>query len=185
MADELIDVVDENNQLLGITEYKSVAHKKGLWHRSAHVWVYNTRSEILLQLRATDKELYPDLWDISVAGHVGAGEDAVTAALREAEEEISLPIREADLKFWTIRKAAKTVGELKDNEFSYVYFHEYDGDVDHLSVQEEEVQSVRFTPMVEIEQAVSIGEGNYVPHGIYWSEVLDVIRYLGYGIVSH
>ena len=82
MADELIDICDESNNLTKIQKMKSYAHKAGLWHRTAHIWIYNSKGNILLQLRAKEKLLYPDMWDISAAGHVSAGEDPTTSGLR-------------------------------------------------------------------------------------------------------
>ena len=58
MADELIDICDENNNLIDIQKMKSEAHKDGLWHRASHIWIYNSNGEILLQLRAKEKPLY-------------------------------------------------------------------------------------------------------------------------------
>lgn len=72
MADELIDIFDENNNPRGIQKLKSEAHKEGIWHRAVHIWIYNLKGEILLQLRSKNKELYPDRWDVSAAGHGGA-----------------------------------------------------------------------------------------------------------------
>ena len=92
MADELIDICDENNNLINVQKTKSEAHKNGLWHRASHIWIYNSNGEILLQLRAKEKPLYPDMWDISAAGHISAGEDPITSGLREVKEEIGLEI---------------------------------------------------------------------------------------------
>ncbi len=90
MADELIDICDENNNLLGIRKMKSEAHWEGLWHRAAHTWIYNSRKEVLLQLRAKNKELYPAVWDYAAAGHISAGEEPLDASVRETQEEIGL-----------------------------------------------------------------------------------------------
>ncbi len=82
MADELIDIVDENNKLTGVRKMKSEAHKKGLWHRASHVWIYNSKNELLIQLRAKDKVTDADRWDMAAAGHVGAGEETLATAVR-------------------------------------------------------------------------------------------------------
>ncbi len=58
MVDELIDICDENNNLLKIQKMKSEAHRDGLWHRTSHVWIYNSNGEILLQLRAKTKTFF-------------------------------------------------------------------------------------------------------------------------------
>ena len=59
MADELIDVYDENNNPLNLTKKRSEVHREGDWHCSAHVWLYNFKGEILLQLRAKEKDFAP------------------------------------------------------------------------------------------------------------------------------
>ena len=143
MADELIDIYDESNNLTGVRKMKSEAHKEGLWHRNTHIWIYNPKGEILLQLRAKDKDLYPDMWDISAAGHVAAGEDPLTAGVREIEEEIGLNVKKEDLQFFKIRKVMVVYKKIKNNEFNYIYLLKFDGDAKRLRLQDEEVQEIR------------------------------------------
>ena len=40
----------------------------------------------------TQKNIYPLLWDVSVAGHIDAGETFFEAAIRECKEEIGLTL---------------------------------------------------------------------------------------------
>ena len=176
MVDELIDICDENNNFLGIQKMKSEAHRTGLWHRASHIWIYNSNGEILLQLRAKEKLLYPDRWDISVAGHIGAGEDPITAGLREIEEEIGLKLTEEDLDFFMIRNHEAVFRDIKNNEFNYVYFFKFDGDVSQLKLQDEEVQKVQFLSIEKIEEELRTNPDKYVPHGDYWFKVLNEIK---------
>ncbi|MBI2148326.1 NUDIX domain-containing protein [Candidatus Woesearchaeota archaeon] len=176
MADELIDICDENNNFLNVKKMKSEAHKNGLWHRASHIWIYNSKGEILLQLRAKEKLLYPDMWDISAAGHISAGEDPFTSGLREVEEEIGLKLKKEDLNFWMIRKVKTIFREIKNNEFYYIYFFNFDGDVNQLKLQKEEVQKIQFIPIDKIEEELKINPSKYVPHGNYWFEVLNEIK---------
>ena len=176
MADELIDIYDENNNLLKIQKMKSEAHKNGLWHRALHIWIYNSNGEILLQLRAKEKPLYPDMWDISAAGHISAGEDPITSGLREVEEEIGLKLKKEDLDFWMIRKHKVIFRDIKNNEFYYVYFFKFEGDINQLKLQKEEVQKIKFLPIHKIEEKLKTNPDKYVPHGNYWFEVLDEVK---------
>jgi len=176
MADELVDVCDENNNLTGIQKFKSEAHKAGLWHRAAHIWIYNPKGDILLQLRAKDKELHPDMWDISAAGHVRAGEEPIISGLREIEEEIGLKVKKEELEFFRIQKYRSTFRNLKNNEFHYIYFFKFNGDVRTLSMQDGEVQSIRFLSLDKIEDELRTRPERYVPHGGYWTEVINEIR---------
>jgi len=176
MADELIDICDENNNLINVQKTKSEAHKNGLWHRASHIWIYNSNGEILLQLRAKEKPLYPDMWDISAAGHISAGEDPVTSGLREVEEEIGLKLKKEDLDFWMIRKVKAIFREIINNEFYYVYFFKFDGDINQLKLQKEEVQKIQFLPIDKIEEELKINPEKYVPHGKYWFEVINEVE---------
>ncbi|MEM6822532.1 MAG: NUDIX domain-containing protein [Verrucomicrobiota bacterium] len=85
--DELFDVVDNNDQIIG-QQPRSVVHAQGLFHRAVHILVFNKKDEVLLQLRSSTKDRHPNTWDSSAAGHVDAGEDYLTAASREFAEEL-------------------------------------------------------------------------------------------------
>jgi len=176
MSEELIDICDEKNNLLGIQKEKSVAHKEGLWHRASHIWIYNKKGEILLQLRAKNKSLFPGVWDVSVGGHISAGEDPLTTALREVEEEIGLVVKEEDLEFWEIRTQNLVSGDLKNNEFMYVYLVEFNGDISGLKLQKEEVEKIAFIPVETIERELITEPQKYLPHGQYWNDILDAVK---------
>jgi len=176
MSDELIDICDEQNKLLGNSQLKSVAHRDGLWHRAAHIWIYNSRGEILLQLRAKQKPLHPNQWDISAAGHVSAGEKVLTSGLREVSEEIGLKLEPGDLEFLMIKKNSTVFREIKNNEFYYVYLYKYDGTLDQLRLQEAEVQKVKFLSTKEIKRDLLNNPDKYVPHEGYWPLILDAVN---------
>ena len=80
MSKELIDVLDENGVKTGEVLSREEIHKKGLWHRAIVVAIINEKNEILLQQRADNKEKNAGMWDISVAGHISNGNDALSAA---------------------------------------------------------------------------------------------------------
>lgn len=175
MADEYIDIVTEDNQLTGRSELKSMAHREGLWHRAAHVWIYNDQKEILLQKRAAKKELFPDVWDFSVGGHVCAGESVITSAVREVEEEIGVCITSEELTLIAIRKASNTYDTLKNNEFYYVYILHKNVRIDNIVKQETEVADVRWFAPKDVMQLFKDGE--LLPHeGTYWKDMVALIQ---------
>lgn len=59
---------------------------------AVHVWVWRRSEsgdlELLLQKRAKNKPTWPGSLDISVAGHIDAGETQLEAIIREGDEEI-------------------------------------------------------------------------------------------------
>ena len=84
---EYFDVVDADDHPTGAkTTYKD-SHSEGIIHRCVAVFVFNQAGELYVQERHAKST--PHL-DHTVGGHVSAGEDYLTAAIREAEEEVNL-----------------------------------------------------------------------------------------------
>jgi 16S rRNA (adenine1518-N6/adenine1519-N6)-dimethyltransferase len=89
MPEEIFDVCDEFDHVIGQLP-RSVVHARKLPHRAVHVFVFNSRGELLLQLRSAGKDEYPLCYTSSASGHLGAGETYAEAAPRELEEELGL-----------------------------------------------------------------------------------------------
>ena len=94
--DELVDVVNKDNQILG-SKMKSLVHRDGDLHRSVHLWIFDSVSKnILLQRRSFNKDTNAGMLDVSVGGHVASGE-AYGDAWREIHEELGIAIKEEDI----------------------------------------------------------------------------------------
>jgi 16S rRNA (adenine1518-N6/adenine1519-N6)-dimethyltransferase len=91
MASKPIMIVDENDQPVGSAS-KQEMRGKGLWHRVVRVMIENDQGQVLLQHRSPTKDIFPNTWDNSSAGHVDAGEDYETAVKRELMEELGLEL---------------------------------------------------------------------------------------------
>lgn len=92
--DEPFDLCDRDGNLLGQVKSRRDVHRDGDWHRALHLWVLLVRGRarhVVLQRRSLAKDTHPGLVDVSVAGHLRAGE-TVDDALREADEEIGLAV---------------------------------------------------------------------------------------------
>ena len=174
--DELIDICDENNNIIGqAMKYKALA--EGLWHRVARVLIYNPKGEVFLQLRSETKELHPGCWDVGVAGHIGAGEHYVDAASREAAEEAGLEIFEGDLELAMVEKEEGLYGGLNEKVFAYTYFARFGGNEGLIRIQEEEVQSYRFIDVRDLEAERKENPAKFSPHSdLYWNEISEGIK---------
>ncbi|MFA6350475.1 MAG: glycogen/starch synthase, partial [Candidatus Omnitrophota bacterium] len=85
---ELLDVLDFNANPTGEMKPKELVHIDGDWHRTVHVTVINNKGKILIQRRALSVSASAGKWDLSVGGHVAAGENCQEAAIRELQEEL-------------------------------------------------------------------------------------------------
>jgi|AntRauTorckE6833_2_1112554.scaffolds.fasta_scaffold13652_3 isopentenyldiphosphate isomerase len=54
------------------------------------VFLFNTKKELALQLRAADDDSFPSHWDISAGGGIDEGEDNKESAERELQEELGV-----------------------------------------------------------------------------------------------
>ena len=159
--DEIIDIVTSEGKPTGKTALKSEAHKLGLYHQTIHVWFFTSDGKILLQQRAKTKSIYPLLWDVSVAGHIGAGETIKEAALRETKEEIGLDIFETDLQKIGIFECFKSYeNQIFDNEFQHTFISELNVDFSKLTKQDEEVEALKLVSISEFKTLLKNTQNN-------------------------
>ena len=161
--DEYIDIVDKNGIPTGKSELKSVIHQKGYYHNTAHIWFYKTDGDILLSQRSAKKTICPLLWDVSVAGHIDAGERIKNAALREVKEEIGLKISKNDLhKIGVFECFQSYENGIQDNEFHHTFICELKVPLAELIPQEEEVDALKLVSIDEFKTILkNIGTNNH------------------------
>jgi isopentenyl-diphosphate delta-isomerase type 1 len=122
--DEIFDIVDAQDRVIGQGTRRDV-HAQELWHRAVHVLVFDSRGRVFLQKRSMAKDTSPGCWDSSCSGHVDAGEDYLTAAVRELQEEIGVAASPEQLVFRLRLGAEADTGW----EFVSVYTLRYDGPI--------------------------------------------------------
>ena len=178
MADELIDILTVSGSFKGEVKLKSEAHEKGLWHASAQIWLYTPNGEILIQKRAINKDTYPDLWDISVAGHLSAGDSPISAALREIKEEVGLVISAEALHFLkTIKNSKSPTKSIIDNEFNHLFICCTPIIIEHLKLQVEEVADVKLIEIADFKKLLENNYHEFVPHGTeYYTYIIRSIE---------
>ncbi|MFI9613940.1 NUDIX hydrolase [Streptomyces sp. NPDC052023] len=88
-ADEILDVVDEHDRVVGQAPRGEV-YARGLLHRCVFVQARDAEGRVFVHRRTPTKLVFPSLYDMFVGGVVGAGESYDDAALREAEEELGV-----------------------------------------------------------------------------------------------
>ena len=117
MVKEIVDEYNIRGEKIGTIE-KDIAHEKGLWHRSVHVWLLNDKNEVLIQYRCAEKKLYPNTWDCSFAGHIDAGESSVEAVKREGKEEIGIDVDLNNLELILTNRECLTYDKINRSFFS-------------------------------------------------------------------
>ena len=178
--DELIDILDSKGNYTGETKLKSYAHRMGLFHATVHIWFYTAKGELLIQQRGKNKDTNPLLWDVSVAGHVGAGESIAISAVREVEEEIGITVQTSQLEeIGVFKSVQRHRDDFTDCEFHHTYISELNVDLQQLRKQDSEVEQLTLINLELFEKEVfsESTKANYVPHKeAYYKNVLDAIK---------
>jgi isopentenyldiphosphate isomerase len=140
MKQEYFDIYNENMEHIG-TELRSIVHKKGYWHKSFQCWLVckeGSEEYILFQKRHVDKDTYPDLLDITAAGHLSAGE-TVQDASRELKEELGIAVDFKELQPLGIFKEEKVEINFIDREFGNVFLYCCEMPMEDFTLQADEV----------------------------------------------
>ncbi|MFX0556792.1 NUDIX hydrolase [Maribacter sp. CXY002] len=178
--DELIDILDSRGKYTNTTAMKSEAHAKGLYHPTVHIWFYTAHGDVLIQQRAKNKDTHPLLWDVSVAGHIGAGEDIDESAIREVQEEIGLTIVKTDLeKIGVFKSIQRHSDDLIDCEFHHTFLCQLKRPFAELTKQESEVQQLSLIPLSTLENDILENQdwNRYVPHETtYYKKIFNSIK---------
>ncbi len=99
MANELLDLVNENDQVIG-TRLRSEVYALGLRNfRVINAFVRNSEGKLWIPRRSVNKKIFPLCLDMSVGGHVESGEGYYESFRREAKEEIYRDIHTSSVTY--------------------------------------------------------------------------------------
>ena len=111
MQDELLDIVNEQDQVIGTMPRSQVyAEKKIASIRAAWLLIKNQDNQFWIPQRCSKKASNPDTLDGSTVGHVSSGETYEQAMIREVAEELNFDI--SHMSYTSIGKLTPTTGAL-------------------------------------------------------------------------
>jgi 8-oxo-dGTP pyrophosphatase MutT (NUDIX family) len=172
---EFLDIVDESGEPTGATVPREEAHRQGILHRTAHVWLIRIRSgklQVLLQKRSPGKDSYPGCYDISSAGHIPAGDGFLESALRELGEELGIRAAASELIFCGRRRfdfCEMFHGhEFRDSQISNVYALWRDLEPAAFTLQESELSAVLW---MDLDSCADMVMNNAAPNCIRIQEL--------------
>lgn len=178
-ATEYLDVLGDKGNKTGDSKSYDEVHEKGFIHRTVHVWILNSKGELLIQKRAKNRRAYPGHWDISTAGHISAGQTSLEAAQREVEEELGIKISESKFEclFSLESHSVLNSGTYVNNEFQDVYIVHTDLDPTSINLEKDgEVEQIRFVSIPEFKDIISGKSEPVVPHKEEYEKLLNYIN---------
>ena len=146
-TEEYRDLYDEHRKPLGRTAKRgSGSLNEGEFHVVVMIATMDSHGRLLCTLRSPEKSSYPGVWELT-AGSVLAGEDSVSAAVRELREETGISAQPEELKLFG------TVTE--KNAFIDCYFLRRDVELSEIVLQEGETADARLVSKSEFENMIA------------------------------
>jgi isopentenyldiphosphate isomerase len=173
---------EQGNPLDNAHAPKGEVLRDGLLHAAAHMWMWRRnqgRIEVLLQRRASIMLTYPNLLDVSAAGHLDGGEDPLTTAMRETKEEVGIAISASQLLLIAVVRCRLLVGDtgMVENEFQWVYLVELPVDTS-FTLGQDEVDALIWKPLDTLKADIAnpTTYKQYVPHGqAYFATLFEAL----------
>ena len=203
MENEQLKTFDEYRNQIGVATREDV-HRLGYWHQAFHCWFISKEKGtdyLYLQLRSNTKKDYPNLFDITAAGHLLANE-TVQDGVREIKEEVGIDISFQELVPLGLIKDCVIREDFIDKEIANVFLYNSKKSFDDFTLQEEEVSGIVKTEFNQFAELwfderekikirgfklkkggnkilidESVGRNKFVPHKIsFYKKVIEKIK---------
>ena len=145
MKDELLDLVNQDDKVIGKVWKRKAHQDPSLIHREVAIAIFNKKHEVLLQRRSMSKTNDPGHWKITAAGHVGADENPKDSIKREVFEELGLNVQPIYYK-----KAFSTYKN-KESRYFWIYYAIVDTP-QKLKLNKQEVMDAKWVKVGKLEE---------------------------------
>ena len=142
---ELLQVFDDNKNMLDeyVERDKKLDLPQGKYFMIILLFIQNNEGKFLIQ--KTSKEKGSEY--AVTGGHVTYKDDAITTCIKEVEEELGLTLSKDELEEIDVLKY--------DVGYAAVYYLKKDIDINTLTLQEEEVESISWMSVDEINNLIN------------------------------
>lgn len=165
---ELLDLYNNRKEKLNKTwDRNSGETRPGEYKLSVHMWLMNSKNELLIQKRVATKNTHPNKWAFT-GGAVDAGESSYEGAKREIQEELGLTINDLDL----------LISFRREHDFVDVWVAKIDVAIEDLKLLEEEVSEAKWASLEEIEKLMQ--EDKFVPALNLYYDLFKKLLYKNY-----
>ncbi len=143
---EYWDLYDEAGQQTGEKHLRGTKVPEGRFHKVVHIWIQNSKGELLMQKRSDKVDNCPGVW-ATTGGSVQAGEEPHVTAVRELEEELGIIVPAEELQYCLMVR--------RPNAYCYIYVLRKNIQVEELTLQECEVAAAEWMSLERIDRMVS------------------------------
>ncbi|MGD6965938.1 NUDIX hydrolase [Rossellomorea vietnamensis] len=158
MEKETLTIFNNEGVPIG-TALRDEVHQKGYWHETFHCWFIERKEGscyLYFQLRSLKKKDYPNLLDITAAGHI-LSHETFEEGIREVREETGIEVSFADLVPMGIIPYEVIAENFIDRERARLFLYEFTGSMEDFSLEEEEVSGIYRAEFDQFEKLIDGG----------------------------
>lgn len=144
---EIWDLYNRNREIIG-EHIRGTEMPECGYHLVVHIWIRNSEGKYLMTQRSANKKTYPLAWEC-VGGSVLKGEESLTAALREVQEEVGIVLHSENGRK-VLTQVRDFAGKVRVNDINDVYLFEYDGLIPLAVATTDEVAQAKWMSRDEI-----------------------------------
>ena len=168
---EIWDIYDIDRKVTGKFHRRGDELKPGEYRLVVHVCIFNSKNQLLIQKRQSNKKIFPGMWDLSAGGSALAGENSRVAIMREAKEELGIDI---DLNNKMPRFTLNF-----DDGFDDYFMIKKDINIEDITIQEEEVSEVKW---VFKEELIKMRNEDIMIPYFFLDQIFKLKDTMGFGI---
>lgn len=146
---ELWDIYDKERRLTGRTVERGKPMSQDEYHIVVEAIIRNSKGEFLISKRSANKH-FPLMWEFT-GGSVLAGESSLDGAIREAEEELGVDLRNAPVTLFA--SGIRQYRSLPD--FNDIWLFEFDCDIDDVTLCEGETCDAKWATPQQIREMIT------------------------------
>jgi len=144
---ELIILVDEQDNEIGVSE-KNLAHLNGgKLHRAFSIFIYNTKKQMLIQKRAINKYHSGGLWSNTCCSHPRVDEQLEIAIHRRLQEEMGFDCLLTEI--FSFNYHADFENGLTEREIDHVFIGKYSGEINPNINELDDWMWIEFTELLQ------------------------------------
>ena len=160
----ILPIVDEQDNILYYKDSNERDPSKEIARTSA-LWLFNEEGEVLVAKRSKNKKFHPNVWNLSVSGTIEEGETYESNIHKEVMEELGFNLEELT----TGKKELIS----KERKFFSQYFFAKISKNTIFTLQESEVDEVKWISLKELKKWFSEKPEEFSSHFIYGLRALE------------
>jgi isopentenyl-diphosphate delta-isomerase len=171
--DQPLILVDANGAPIGSKPKLECHLGSGILHKAFSVFIFNSKSEVLLQRRSAGKMLWPAYWSNSCCSHPLLHESEFSAAGRRIHEELGMTISRLEKHFDFEYQAS--FGDIGSEWERCSVFTAWSEDVVRFNANE--VDSVKWVAIDELTELLASQSDDFTPWiKLEWERLLPLVK---------